>query len=543
MRVEFKSERRQPLADRDIVLAVVCLANSEGGSLYLGVEDDGSVTGTDGSHRDAVRLAAMIAQRTQPSQDVRVNVFEEAGVWVTQVEVSKAPSIVATTEGLAQRRRIKHDGSPECVPLLPAEMLSRLSQLGEYDFSARPWTAASCDDLDSAERARLRRVHARYQGASDSSLRDLSDDELDDALGLVTVHDGRRVPTVTGLLLLGRPEALRRHLPTHEVLFQVQAGADVRVNETYRTALLHIVEEIEGHLQRCNTLTETQVGLYRVPIPSVDVRAFREAVLNAIVHRDYARPGSIYVQWGDEDIVVSSPGGFVEGVGLDNLLVTPPRPRNRALADSLKRIGLVERTGRGVDLIYAGLLRYGRPAPDYARSDAHTVTVVLNHGPAQVAFHRMLLEEERRRGTSLPIPEVITLALVFHERRCTLAALTKATQRGEVATRALVERLVEGGLLEARGEGRGRIYLLGEQVYRNTAGIEAFQRARGQDQAEQEAAVLALLGERHEIKRAEVMERCHLREDQATRLLRRLVEAGKISLVGKGRGVRYRKID
>lgn len=65
MRVEFKSEHRQALADRDIVLAVVCLANSEGGSLYLGVENDGGVTGTDGSHHDAVRLARGATRKPQ----------------------------------------------------------------------------------------------------------------------------------------------------------------------------------------------------------------------------------------------------------------------------------------------------------------------------------------------------------------------------------------------------------------------------------------------------------------------------------------------
>src|SRR3712207_5768487 len=74
---------------------------------------------------------------------------------------------------------------------------------------------------------------------------------------------------------------------------------------------------------------------------------------------------------GESDgLIISNPGGFVEGVTLDRLLVTEPRPRNPLLADIMKRVGLAERTGRGVDLIYQGLLRYGRPAPDYSRSDA-----------------------------------------------------------------------------------------------------------------------------------------------------------------------------
>lgn len=70
MTVEFKSDRSHGggrLSDSDLVLAVVCLANSEGGTLYLGVEDDGRVTGIHADHRDTTRLAALIASRTVPS--------------------------------------------------------------------------------------------------------------------------------------------------------------------------------------------------------------------------------------------------------------------------------------------------------------------------------------------------------------------------------------------------------------------------------------------------------------------------------------------
>jgi ATP-dependent DNA helicase RecG len=83
-------------------------------------------------------------------------------------------------------------------------------------------------------------------------------------------------------------------------------------------------------------------------------------VANALTHRDYTRIGAIHVRLQDDALTVSNPGGFVEGVTLDNLLTTEPRPRNPWLADVFKRLGLVERTGRGVDLIYRGLLRYLR---------------------------------------------------------------------------------------------------------------------------------------------------------------------------------------
>ena len=113
-----------------------------------------------------------------------------------------------------------------------------------------------------------------------------------------------------------------------------------------------------------------------MPVPKQDMGAFREAVANALIHRDYHRLGAVHVRLENDAPVVSNPGGLVEGVTLSNLLVTEPRPRNRTLADAMKRIGVVERSGRGVDKIFRGLLKFGRPAPDYSRTDAN------NGGPA-----------------------------------------------------------------------------------------------------------------------------------------------------------------
>src|SRR5262249_31134931 len=145
------------------------------------------------------------------------------------------------------------------------------------------------------------------------------------------------------------------------------------------------------------------------PIPTFDERAFREAVVNALVHRDYTRMGAVHVRRETEGFIISNPGGFVEGVTLDNLLVVEPRPRNPLLADVVKRIGLSERTGRGVDLIYEGLLRYGRPAPDYSRSDRSSVVVRLSSAEPDIPFLRLILEEEKRAGAPVSLDSLIVL--------------------------------------------------------------------------------------------------------------------------------------
>src|SRR5207247_149928 len=103
-----------------------------------------------------------------------------------------------------------------------------------------------------------------------------------------------------------------------------------------------------------------------------------------------------------DHILITNPGGFPDGVTLENLLVHEPKPRNNLLAEAFKRIGLIEQTGRGIDKIYLGKLRYGRPIPDYTRSDDNNVRVVLRGGEGSLRFAAFVFEEDRQ-GRSLAL--------------------------------------------------------------------------------------------------------------------------------------------
>jgi len=534
--VELKSDRKK-LPDNDLVLAVVCLANTDGGTIYLGVENDGTVTGLHPEHRDLTGLAAMVANRTVPPVSVRVTALEEGGQVVAAIEVPRSTRLVSTSAGTIQRRRLLADGTPQCVPFLPHEFASRESDLGLVDYSALPVAGTTLDDLDPLERQRLRGAIERHNG--DRSLLGLDDRELDGALGLVRREGERRVPTVAGMLLIGREEALRDHLPTHEVAFQLLEGTEVRVNDFYRTPLIRTFERIEEQFTARLVEQEVQVGLFRVGVPQVEPRAFREALVNALTHRDYSRLGAVHVRWQHDTLAISNPGGFVEGVDVDNLLVVEPRPRNPLLADAFKRIGLAERTGRGVDLIYRGLLRYGRPAPSYRRSDATTVVVELSCAEADLPFLRMVLEEEERMGTPLPVDALLVLSKLREERRLDVAVIAKGLQKEPPAARAVVERLLEAGLVEAHGVKRGRTYTLSAEVYRRLGQPSDYVRQAAFDRLQQEEMVKRYVREHGEIRRREVCDLCRISPDQAKRLLGKLVEQRVLARKGAGRAITY----
>ncbi|MGV8174809.1 MAG: ATP-binding protein [Methanothrix sp.] len=198
---------------------------------------------------------------------------------------------------------------------------------------------------------------------SDATLDEFPGREIAKALGAVEANHEVSAVRVLGLLLFGREDAIRRYLPTHEVAFQVLSDTRVVVNEFFKWPLLRIMEELLSRLQARNREEELMVNIFRIGIPDYSEHALREGLANALIHRDYSRLGAVHVQWHEDRIEISNPGGFPEGVRLDNLLVTPPRPRNPSLADAFKRAGIVERTARGIDTIFFEQLRSGRPAP------------------------------------------------------------------------------------------------------------------------------------------------------------------------------------
>ena len=537
LQVEFKSDRKR-LRDEELVAAVVAMANTEGGALFVGVEDDGTPSGLHESHFPPDGIAALISNRTSPSLSVHVESLVIEGHHIARVRVPKARSVIATSGGTYLRRRLKHDGSPEAVPFLPHEIPARLSQLGAQDISRQPVPGATLADLDSTERARLRQFIERNQG--DAALTGLDDGELDAALGLVTREAGGLMPTLAGLLLIGKEPSLRRWVPTHEVAFQVLEREEVRVNEFSRLPLLRLVDWLDSMLAPWNSEEEVQVGLFRVAVPRVERRAFREAVANALTHRDYTRVGAIHVRLNEDALTVSNPGGFVEGVTLDNLLTTEPRPRNPWLADVFKRLGLVERTGRGVDLIYRGLLRFGRPSPDYSSSDATSVILRMPVSDADLPFLKLISEEEGKRSAPMPIDSLIALSLFREQRRVTKGEIQKAIQRDDMAVTRTLEALRERGFVQSQGRGPRAAYTLSPSVYSALGEGSEYVRQAGFAALQQEQMVVQYVLQHGQIANADARDLCQLSADQAKRLLARLVDEGKLAASGQGRWRRYR---
>ena len=541
LEIEFKSDVKC-YPDRELIEEIVGMTNTVGGTLYLGVEDDGSITGVHKKHKDAVGVTALIANNTVPPIAVRAEIITEEKD-ILKIEIPRSRAIVSTASGKILRRRLKMDGAPEVIPMYSYEIPSRLSELGLLDFSAQPLPGATMTDLDPNQRVRLRKIIQNRQGG-EKTLLSLPDEELDVALRLVTEVGGKLIPTVTGMLLIGREERIQELMPTAKSTFQVLEGTAIRMNEDTTKPLLEVFENYETYLKAWNPERETEYGLFRIPIPEFDWAAFREGLVNAFCHRDYTMIGEVRVLIDDEGLIISNPGGFIDGVNLKNLLTVEPHGRNPALADAMKRIGLAEKTGRGIDRIYEGSIIFGRPWPDYSASTSRTAKLFIQRAKADLPFAKLVADEQNRQGKPLSIYTLMILSLLKNERRCNIDRMIEITNLSENKVRSAVENMIEMGLVEASGNGKNRSYILGKKIYREINESIQYVRQTGIDSIRYPELVLKLARTQNGIiTKQDICELLKITPSQAYSLIKKLQRENKIYLLNGGKYTKYKIIE
>lgn len=524
------------LNDTDIVEAAICLANGMGGLLLLGVEDDGRITGTHPRHGETTnphRLQAMILNRTSSPLATSASVHTIDGQEVVEIQVPHVPVPVGSTSGLYVRRSTRTDGKPECEAFPLHEMLQKgMTAMGQ-DYAAVPARDAALSDLDPAEFERFRKLCE--EGKGDESLAKLTNTEILRALRLLV--PGTEEITLGAILLFGTPDAIKRFVPTSEAVFHQLKDASITTSETLVLPLFKLADRLFELVDARNSEQELEVGLHRVAVRQVSPSLVREAVANALVHRDYSQLGPVRVQIGNDQFRVQSPGSLPPGVTLETLL-QDSIPRSPILAEAFKRAGIVDRAGRGVPKMFAETLRTGRGVPDYSQSNANAVSVTVEAGQADLEMVRFILEYENANTTHLPLIQLELLHCLKSDGPQAAAELAAELKHPPQSVRSALARLQEAGLVEARGTGKRKRFSLSASFYR-TAKASEYVRLRGADAIQQEHLVLQFVGKYGSITRSSAAELCLLTPQQARSLLKGLVDAGKLELRGERRGSHY----
>ena len=269
----------QDISPEDLARYAAGLANHKGGTLFLGVSPEGKVLGAQDLH--PLQVTHALFELTQGLLLPYVEVVE--GPWgrVLALHVPQSPAAIAVGTGR--------------VPFWDGRRLSELKvgqSLPEPDFTAQVLPAASLSDLDPVEVLRLRRI-LEERGSALAALPDL---ELLFALGLLERVEGEVRPTVAGLLLAGTSLALRRLLPQAEVSYYFH---ETEEGYSFREDLLRpipaLLERLKELIQARNRVRFLTVGLFRLEVWDFDQEVYREALVNALVHRDWRSKDAIQV--------------------------------------------------------------------------------------------------------------------------------------------------------------------------------------------------------------------------------------------------------
>jgi len=355
----------------------VCFANGSGGVLVFGVADKvrgrtQAIQGVKGYDLDVFRRG--IYDGTLPGIEVEVeeiNVPEGTGK-VLIIRVSEgANKPYGTAAGLFKQRVGKN-----CMPLDPTTFQRAQVTTAAVDWSGAPAMGIGLKDLDPLQVERARQI--LRSKAPSSGLLDLPEQEF--LQGLEAVRGGQ--VTHAGMLLFARREILAQHCPQAQFHYVYHdSETTVARNDIERLPLLEAVERMEQIFQGpLNPEKEIELGLFKLRIPQFPLEGVREAVLNALTHRDYQNPGEVLVRHSAQELVVTSPGGFMAGITPENILRHEALPRNRTLANALVKLRLVESSGVGRKRIFRSALVYGKRRPEYT-TDGHSVTLrIFNQG-------------------------------------------------------------------------------------------------------------------------------------------------------------------
>jgi ATP-dependent DNA helicase RecG len=512
---------------RWLVEMAVCFANQRGGCLLVGVTDRikgraKAIVGVgDVSHRG---LERDVYSSTDPHILIEIEELTVPEGTLLAAHIPKGIPPHTTSAGLASIRV-----GDSCQPLTGTNLARMIASSGEVDLSAAPLEGARLTDLDSHAMDRARELLRLQPGLAD--LADQNDGSLLEALSLA---NGTEL-SQAAILLFGKQSAIARFIPQHEITILRYVSAtryDQRAD--LRGPLLLEFDRIEDSLAAATSLRTVQPrGFAQLEIPTLSWEVAREAILNAVAHRDYFPRQGIIVAIHPDHVEITSPGGFLGGINPGNVLRHPPVHRNELLARALQRLGLVNRVGLGVDRIFEGLLRSGSRPPTYS-ADEISVSLTLPLGGSD-ELAAWVVEHEKDSGP-ISLDDLIVIRRLVDVGAIDRAAAADHLQLGEAEAANQLADMRKRGLLVARGRGRAATYGLPRPLSERLRGKGVTDADRPLEDEGVRLRILELLKERGKLTNGEIRDFSGYSRQHVLAIEKALEQEGLIELHGYGRG-------
>lgn len=290
------------------------------------------------------------------------------------------------------------------------------------------------------------------------------------------------------------------------------------------------MDRLTEKIQNYNKILNVQIGLFRLEIHDFSEKVFQEALLNALSHRNYEQSGSVYVKHYPDKIVISNPGGFIDGITEKNIITHPSCPRNKLIAETLQRLKYVQRTGQGVDIIFKNMISMGKHFPVYQQF-SDSIQLSIYSETEDIEFVKFIIKEQESKQITLSLSELMVLRYVVDNKDIKLSVAKEITQMNELDTRACFFKLVKLGLIQLVG----KKYTLTERVYDEIKLDVDYTRDKTITYIKAKYLILEYLKKEESISRAKVEELCASTKKRSLAILQDMIDENLIKFVPKGK--------
>ncbi|MDT8862796.1 putative DNA binding domain-containing protein [Alkalihalobacillus sp. MEB130] len=529
--VEFKSWIKANKKELMNILTneAVGFANTDGGLILVGVEDDGEITGC--YDYDEQNIIESIYDKTMPKLFTDVEIIRLAGKDILKITIEQSPEIVATSKGVVYKRLGKNT-----KPFYPSEYNSNNIKGFKGDYSAKIIEPTTKDDIDFAEVERLKlKIQSRDK---DSTLYQSDNITLLKDLRLIDVVGEEIQLTVAGLLFVGTNEAIAKYMPQAEIIILTYNDGHTEYNKRLelKMPLVKTVDRIQQFFEDRNGIKNIQMGLFKLEVQDYPINVFQEALLNAISHRDYESNSSIFVKFYPNEIIIENPGSFPSGVDSTNIITHPSSPRNKLIAETLQKLKYVQRSGQGVDIIFKDMLSLGKSAPEY-NLYSEAVSLTLRSSLEDMEFLKFITKEEENNG-EFSVSEICILKYVKSNKTITLGKAAEVAQITTQSAANVLNKLCQKRNILQR-EARNK-YMFTHRVYESLDDNIEYTKDKDFDEIQAKTMIIDYLNKNGTITRLDVERLCGFSSTSSKRILQSLREAEIIVLEGKARASYYR---
>lgn len=432
--IEFKKQFTE-----EIYKEVIAFANTDGGIIYVGIDDNGNVIGLNNVDQEYTRITNGIRDAIMPdvTMFVRFTIQENK---VVQIAVS---------EGTNKPYYLKGKG------LKPNGVYVRQ---GTSSASASPEKIRQMikeSDGDNFEEMRSMNQELAFYTASEAFENYGVDFSAEKYRALGIIRDN----LYTNLAMLISDQC--RHTVKIAV-FDDEANTAFKDSKEFKGSVFKQLEDAYQYLMLCNHNAAVFEGLKRIDKYDYPEEAIREALLNAIVHRDYGFSGSIIININQKEAELISIGGLLPGLLPDDIRSGISQPRNRNLAEIFHRLHLIESYGTGIRKIYS--LYQDCPAQPRIEVTQNTFKIILPNRNAIISD----ISENSGNHTELPRKNLITpqmqllLDYIADNGAITDPEIGNLLHLKRTRIFTLTKQMRELGLITVSGRGKEKKYMFTE---------------------------------------------------------------------------------